>query len=43
MKITKYKDIPKYTTEGSWECDYPMHRLVKYIKELEQIEGLQKV
>lgn len=33
-KITKYKDIPTFIRDGSWECDYDILGLHNFIQEL---------
>ena len=37
----RFADIPQFTRSGSWECDFDLVRLVRYIEELEKEEGLQ--
>lgn len=41
MKRINFNDIPKFTREGDWECNYPLDRLVNQIEEWEREEGLQ--
>lgn len=41
MKYTKYSDIPKAVSDGSWQCNYSLVRLVNQIEELVEQEGLQ--
>lgn len=41
MKITQFRDIPKFTRSGSYEVDYPIHSLVKWIEEEQREMGLQ--
>ena len=36
----KFTDIPQFTQEGSWECNFPIDRLVRQIEEWEREEGL---
>lgn len=36
----KFTDIPQFTRSGSWECNFPLNRMVKQIEEWEQEEGL---
>lgn len=33
MKITKFKDIPQFTSDGNYQVDHPIHRFVKFIKD----------
>lgn len=32
MKITRFQDIPRFTREGSWECDYDLAGVLEFIK-----------
>lgn len=41
MKITRFRDIPSFTDCGHYAVDYPLHYLVKYIKEEVETQGLQ--
>lgn len=41
MKITRFKDIPKFTSDGSYQVNYPLTSLVKYIEEEVSEIGLQ--
>lgn len=41
MKYIKFNDIPQYTKEGAWECNYDMRNLVKFIDEEIEEQGLQ--
>ena len=41
MKITKFKDIPQFTSSGSYQVNYPLTSLVKYIEEEVSEMGLQ--
>lgn len=40
-KITKFKNIPKFTTDGNYSVCYPLPSLVKYIQEGISQMGLQ--
>lgn len=40
MKYTRYQDIPKFTRDGSWECDYSLDSAVEFIDELVERDGL---
>ena len=40
-KITKFKDIPKFTSAGSWYANYTLVSLVKFINEEIEEAGLQ--
>lgn len=31
MKITRFKDIPQFTRDGSWECDFDFKYLLEFI------------
>ena len=39
-KITKFSDIPQFTRAGSWECNFDIEGIVRWIEQ-EQREGLQ--
>lgn len=41
MKITRFKDIPQFTSSGSYQVNYPLTSLVKYIEEEVSEIGLQ--
>ena len=41
MKLTRFKDIPQFTSRGRYAADYPMDSLVKYLEELQTEMGLQ--
>lgn len=41
MKLTKFKDIPQFTSDGCYRCNYPLTSLVKYIEEEVETMGLQ--
>lgn len=41
MKITRFKDIPQFTSSGSYQVNYPLTSLVKYIEEEVSDMGLQ--
>lgn len=41
MKITRFKDIPQFTSSGSYQVNYPLTSLVKYIEEEVNEMGLQ--
>lgn len=32
-KITRFRDIPKYTRDGSWQADFDFIQLIKFIDE----------
>lgn len=38
MKITKFTDIPQFTSNGCWQTNYSLKSLVSFIKE--EVEGL---
>lgn len=40
-KITRFEDIPQFTRDGAWQCDYPLNHLVKFINEEIKEQGLQ--
>lgn len=40
-KITRFKDIPRFISHGSYACDYPMDRLVKWVEEAQEEEHLE--
>ena len=39
-KITKFSDIPQFTRAGSWECNFDIEGIARWIEQ-EQREGLQ--
>ena len=41
MKITNFKDIPRFTKTGSYQVDIPLNHLDNYIKEMQDDMGLQ--
>lgn len=41
MKLTKFADIPQFTSEGTYQVNYPLSSLVKYIEEEVKEMGLQ--
>ena len=41
MKLTKFKDIPQFTSDECYQCNYPLTSLVKYIEEEVETMGLQ--
>lgn len=41
MKITKFKDIPQFTRDGSWQCDFDIAHIVNWINEQIEESGLQ--
>lgn len=41
MKITRFKDIPAFTRDGSWECDFDFKYLLEFIEKQTEIYGLQ--
>lgn len=40
MKLTRFQDIPQFTRDGNWECDYPLDRLHAFIVESQEKFGL---
>ncbi|MGJ0846557.1 DUF262 domain-containing protein [Tissierella praeacuta] len=36
----KFSDIPRFTRNGNWECNFPLNNLVRQIEEWEREEGL---
>lgn len=40
-KYTRFKDIPQFTQDGSWQADFPIEHLVKFINEQIEESGLQ--
>ena len=40
-KITRFKDIPQFTSDGCYQVNYPIMSLVKYIEEEVDTMGLQ--
>ena len=41
MKIIRFKDIPQFTSAGTYQVNYPLTSLVKYIEEEVEQMGLQ--
>lgn len=41
MKYTKFSDIPQFTSNGSYQVNYPLVSLVRYIEEEVEEMGLQ--
>ena len=41
MKITRFKDIPQFTADGSWQADFDFNYLVKFINSNIEEEGLE--
>lgn len=41
MKITRFKDIPQFTSSGSYQVNYPLTSLVREIEEEVNKMGLQ--
>jgi uncharacterized protein with ParB-like and HNH nuclease domain len=40
-KITRFEDIPQFTRDGAWQCDFTLDYLVKHINEEIEEHGLQ--
>lgn len=40
-KITSFKEIPQFTREGSWQCDFDIEHIVKWVNDEIKEEGLQ--
>ena len=40
-KITRFEDIPQFTRDGSWQCNYPLDYFVRHINEEVEEQGLQ--
>lgn len=41
QKCTRFRDIPRFISDGSYAVDYPFHSLVKWIREEVEEYGLQ--
>lgn len=41
MKYTKFKDIPQFTRDGSYQCDIDIRRIPRWIKEMQEDMNLQ--
>jgi uncharacterized protein with ParB-like and HNH nuclease domain len=41
MKITKFRDIPQFTRDGNWQCDFDIKYIVKWVNEQISESGLQ--
>lgn len=37
----KFSDIPQFTREGNWECNYSVLRFVRQIEDFEKEDGLE--
>ena len=33
-KITRFRDIPTFTRDGSWQCDFDFEYLLQFIDKL---------
>src|SRR4051812_40145121 len=31
MKYTRFQDVPKFISHGSWECGFPLDRVLKQV------------
>lgn len=40
-KITRFKEIPQFTSDGSYQVNYPLTSLVKFIEDEVETMGLQ--
>jgi len=40
VKITRFRDIPLFTEAGSWECDFDLHRGLRWIDQQVEECGL---
>lgn len=40
-KITSFKEIPQFTRDGSWQCDFDIVGVTKWVKQEIEEEGLQ--
>lgn len=38
----KFADIPQFTRSGTWECDFDIVQLVRYINELQKVKSMIK-
>lgn len=41
MKITRFQDIPQFTQDGAWQCDFNFEFLIKFIEDNEKNFNLQ--
>lgn len=41
MGITKFRDIPQFTSDGNWQCDFDIEHLVNWVEREEAELGLQ--
>jgi hypothetical protein len=39
--VTRFRDIPRFTRDGSWECDFELDRMLEFIAEDVATLGLQ--
>lgn len=40
VKITRFEDVPQFTRSGSWECDYTLPRVLRFVEQAQEEEGL---
>lgn len=40
-KIVRFRDIPQFTRDGSWQCDFDIEGAAKWVKQEIEQEGLQ--
>ena len=40
-KIIRFKDIPQFTRDGNWQCDFSLEQLVDFVNEEEKEQKLQ--
>lgn len=41
MKITRFQDVPQFTKDGAWQCDFNFEFLIEFIEENERNFNLQ--
>ena len=41
MKLTKFKDIPQFISDGAYQVNYPLTSLIRFIEEEIETMGLQ--
>ena len=41
QKIKKFSDIPQFTKDGNWQCDFDIKGIARFIKEEIEDNGLQ--
>ncbi len=40
MKITRFQDVPAFTRQGPWECDFPLDSVWRQVEQWQNEDGL---